>query len=183
MLHHAPASQPQADANLVRIGVGIDTSRYGHYAAFLRHDLQPAGGELQFVESADGYAQLRARLEQIVAKFGAVHFAVRLDVANQYADNLLNFLHRLQARLANATFTISCGDPKRNKDYRAALFAPRSPIPSRPALLHAMRSASSPPPSRCCPSSCELSARSPVACKRSCATARVSSINSTYSCR
>jgi hypothetical protein len=59
LLHHAPASQPQADANLVRIGVGIDTSRYGHYAAFLRDDLQPAAGELQFVESAAGYAQLR----------------------------------------------------------------------------------------------------------------------------
>jgi hypothetical protein len=24
-----------------RVGVGIDTSRYGHYAAFLRDDLQP----------------------------------------------------------------------------------------------------------------------------------------------
>src|SRR5439155_1040337 len=31
-----------------RVGVGIDTSRYGHYAAFLRDDLQPAAGELQF---------------------------------------------------------------------------------------------------------------------------------------
>jgi hypothetical protein len=181
MLHHVPTSQPQTDANLVRIGVGIDTSRYGHYAAFLRQDLQPAVGELQFVESADGYAQLRSRLEQIVAKLGAVHFAVRIDVANQYADNLLNFLHALQARLANATFTISCGDPKRNKDYRPPSSAPRSPIPSRPALPHAMRSASNPLPSRCCPPNCELSVRSPVACKQSCANARVSSINSTCS--
>jgi hypothetical protein len=49
MLHHAPVSPPQADANLVRIGVGIDTSRFGHYAAFLYRDLQPAVGELQFV--------------------------------------------------------------------------------------------------------------------------------------
>jgi hypothetical protein len=141
MLRHALTSQPQADANLVRIGVGIDTSRYGHYAAFLRHDLQPAGGELQFVESADGYAQLRTRLEQIVAKFGAVHFAVRIDVANQYADNLLNFLHVLQARLANATLTISCGDPKRNKDYRAALFGAKKsdPIEARCCTLCAQR--------------------------------------------
>src|SRR5208282_567145 len=77
-------------------GVGIDTSRYGHYAAFLRDDLQPAAGELQFVESAAGYAQLRSRLEQIVSKLGTVHFAVRLDVAGQYADNLLHFLHTLQ---------------------------------------------------------------------------------------
>jgi transposase len=140
MLHHVPTSQPQTDANLVRIGVGIDTSRYGHYAAFLRQDLQPAVGELQFVESADGYAQLRSRLEQIVAKLGAVHFAVRIDVANQYADNLLNFLHALQARLANATFTISCGDPKRNKDYRAALFGAKKsdPIEARAAARYAL---------------------------------------------
>jgi hypothetical protein len=38
----------------VRIGVGIDTSRYGHYAAFLRPDLQAAAAELQFTESASG---------------------------------------------------------------------------------------------------------------------------------
>src|SRR5260370_20179044 len=123
--HHAPASPPVADANIVRIGVGIDTSRYGHFAVFLCDDLQPAAGELQFVESAAGYAQLRARFEQIVSKLGTVHFAVRLDVAGQYADNLLHFLHTLQAsapRLANATFTISCGDSQRNKNYRAALF-------------------------------------------------------------
>ena len=74
LLHHAPVSQPQADAKMHRIGVGIDTSRYGHYAAFLRDDLQPAAGELQFVESAAGYAQLRTRLEQIVSKLGTAHF-------------------------------------------------------------------------------------------------------------
>lgn len=47
LLHHTPAPQPQADANMHRIG--IDASHYGHYAAFLRDDLQPAAGELQFV--------------------------------------------------------------------------------------------------------------------------------------
>jgi hypothetical protein len=46
LLHHAPVSQP-ADAKMHCIGVGIDTSRYGHCAAFLRDDLQPAAGELQ----------------------------------------------------------------------------------------------------------------------------------------
>src|SRR5580658_504721 len=95
LLHHAPASPPQADAKTVRIGVGIDTSRYGHYAAFLREDLQPAAGELQFGESAAGYAQLRQRLEHIAAKHTHVHFAIRLDAAGQYADNLLHFLHGL----------------------------------------------------------------------------------------
>ncbi len=39
------------------------TPHASHYAAFLRDDLQPAAGELQFVESAAGYAQLRSRLE------------------------------------------------------------------------------------------------------------------------
>jgi hypothetical protein len=62
-----------------RIGVGIDTSRYGHYACFLHEDLQPAAAELAFAESAAGYQQLRQRLEQIVQRHGAVHFVVRLD--------------------------------------------------------------------------------------------------------
>ena len=140
LLHHAPVPQPQADAKIVRIGVGIDTSRYGHYAAFLRDDLQPAAGELQFVESAAGYAQLRTRLEQIVSKLGTAHFLVRLDVAGQYADNLLHFLHTLQGRLANATFTISCGDPQRNKNYRAALFGAKKsdPVEARAAARYAI---------------------------------------------
>jgi transposase len=140
LLHHAPVSQPQADAKMHRIGVGIDTSRYGHYAAFLRDDLQPAAGELQFIESAAGYAQLRSRLEQIVSKLGTVHFAVRLDVAGQYADNLLHFLHTLQGQLANATFVISCGDPQRNKNYRAALFGSQKsdPVEARAAARYAL---------------------------------------------
>ena len=57
-----PAPAPQlADGHFPPIGVGIDTSRYGHYAAFLRDDLQQAAAELQFVESATGYAQFRTR--------------------------------------------------------------------------------------------------------------------------
>jgi hypothetical protein len=53
-------SNLQPPGRLGRVGVGIDVSRYGHYAAFLRDDLQPAASELQFAESAAGYAQLRA---------------------------------------------------------------------------------------------------------------------------
>jgi transposase len=107
-----------------RIGVGIDTSRYGHYACFLRDDLQPAAAELQFTESAAGYAQLRQRLTQLVARHGAVHFHIRLDAAGQYADNLRHFLHFLADASGSAAlaFTISCGDPQRNKNYRAALY-------------------------------------------------------------
>jgi hypothetical protein len=118
------STEPANPAQAVPVGVGIDTSRYGHYAAFLREDLQPAAAELPFVESAPGYAQLRERLEQLAARHGCVHFIVRLDAAGQYADNLLHFLHRLgnpeadAARLANATFSISCGDPQRNKNLQ-----------------------------------------------------------------
>ncbi len=86
------------------------------------------------------YAQLRSRLEQIVSKLGTVHFAVRLDVAGQYADNLLHFLHTLQGQLANATFVISCGDPQRNKNYRAALFGSQKsdPVEARAAARYAL---------------------------------------------
>src|ERR1022692_4641389 len=93
------------------------------------------------MEATDGYAQLRSRFEQIVAKLGSVHFMVRLDVASQYADNLLHFLHTLHARLANATFTISCGDPQRNKNYRAALFGSKKsdPIEAHAAAHYALR--------------------------------------------
>src|SRR6476469_5680027 len=65
------ASAPQLPSRpCTRIGVGIDTSRYGHYAAFLRQDLNAAAAELQFVESAAGYTQLRQRLEDIRARRG-----------------------------------------------------------------------------------------------------------------
>jgi hypothetical protein len=37
---------------IVRFGVGIDTSRYGHYACFLKDDLQPAADELSFAHSS-----------------------------------------------------------------------------------------------------------------------------------
>jgi hypothetical protein len=113
-----------------RIGIGIDTSRYGHHAAFLRDDLQPACAELPFVESAQGYGQLRQRLEHLAQRHPDASFTIRLDVAGQYADNLLHFLHHLAdasrpdaGALAHRRITLSCGDPQRNKSYRAALFA------------------------------------------------------------
>ena len=49
---------PDSRPPVTRIGVGIDTSRYGHYAAFLRDDLQTAAPELAFAESGAGYQQL-----------------------------------------------------------------------------------------------------------------------------
>jgi len=112
-----------------RLGVGIDTSRYGHYAAFLTDDGQPAAAELSFAESSQGYAQLHKRLELLAQRHPSATFALRLDVAGQYADNLLHFLHGLAhpsrgaaGPLGARPVAISCGDPQRNKNYRAALF-------------------------------------------------------------
>src|SRR5205823_908858 len=129
------ASTPQS---VPRVGVGIDTSRYGHYACFLGNDLQPAGAELSFAESAAGYQQLRQRLEQIVQRHGPVQFVIRLDAAGQYGDNLLHFLHSLAgasgsvaagAEAARLALSISCGDPQRNKNYRAALYSSKKSDP------------------------------------------------------
>ena len=133
MLPQPAAIPQQARVDFTPVGVGIDTSRYGHYAAFLHHDLQQAAGELQFVESAAGYAQFRARLQHIVARLGNVHFFVRLDAAGQYADNLLHFLHALASSFC---VTISCGDPQRNKNYRAALLGGKKsdPVEARARL-------------------------------------------------
>ena len=137
-----PASAPPSPR---RCGVGIDTSRYGHYAAFLHDDLQPAAAELSFPESAAGYALLRQRLQRIAQRPGPgpVHFVVRLDAAGQYADNLLHFLHRLAAPGDDAppfTLAVSCGDPQRNKNYRAALFGPHKsdPVEARAAARFAL---------------------------------------------
>src|SRR5215212_6625551 len=106
-VHQRPADAPVTD-----IGVGIDTSRYGHYAAFLTADLQTAAPDLEVIESAAGYARLRQRLLDLVARHGRVHFHVRLDAAGLYADNLLAWLGALD--LDRAAFTLSCGDTQRN---------------------------------------------------------------------
>jgi transposase len=116
----------------VAIGVGIDTSRYGHYATFLRADLQPAAADLKLVESAVGYQQLRERFDAIAKKHpGPVHFHIRLDLAGRYADNLLAFLHDLFSPGADVARlgTISCGDPLRNKNYRVAIFGHKKSDP------------------------------------------------------
>lgn len=63
------------------IGVGIDPSRYGHYAAFLDANLETAAPDLEVIESAAGDAKLRQRLVDLVARHGRVHFHVRLDAA------------------------------------------------------------------------------------------------------
>ena len=93
------------------IGVGIDTSRYGHYACFLREDLEAAAVELAFAEPAAGYQQLRQRVQQIVQRHGAVHFVVRLDPVGQYADNPSALPARLDDRERNDSALTRPGSP------------------------------------------------------------------------
>jgi transposase len=129
MPSQTPTAPRRTGRPAARTGVGIDTSRYGHVAAFLRDDFQPACAELSFPESGPGYAQFHQRLQHLADRHPGASFAIRLDVAGQYGDDLLHFLHRLAdpsrpraGALANRDITLSCGDPQRNKNYRAALF-------------------------------------------------------------
>src|SRR5256885_1569302 len=85
----SPSTPTRQSTPVTDIGVGIDTSRYGHYAAFLDERMQQAAPELEVLESAPGYAKLRQRFIGLVQKHGRVQFHVRVDVAGAYADNLL----------------------------------------------------------------------------------------------
>lgn len=106
---------------LDRIGVGIDTARYGHRVSFLRPDRQPAAKPLTVLENRAGYLALQQRLEQLRQQHPQAHFHVRLDAAGQYAANLEHFLRGLDLPL-----TLSVGEPKRNKDYQKAHFPKRT---------------------------------------------------------
>lgn len=106
---------------LDRIGVGIDTARYGHRVSFLRPDRQPAAKPLTVLESRAGYLALQQRLEQLHQQHPQAHFHVRIDAAGQYAANLEHFLRGLDLPM-----TLSIGEPKRNKDYQKAHFPKRT---------------------------------------------------------
>lgn len=139
MLPRAPVvRQRAADPPITDIGVGIDTSRYGHYAAFLDGQLQTAAPDLEVIESAAGYAQLRQRLLDLVRKHGRVHFHVRLDAAGLYADNLLAWLG--EVHVDHAEFTLSCGDTQRNKNYRVAVYGHQKsdPVEARACARYAL---------------------------------------------
>jgi len=110
-----------ANAPLDRIGVGIDTARYGHRVSFLRPDLKPAAKPLTVMENRAGYQDLHERLIQLHEHHSDAHFYVRIDAAGQYAVNLEQFLRGLKLPM-----TISVGEPKRNKDYQKAHFPKRT---------------------------------------------------------
>jgi transposase len=104
-----------------RIGVGIDTARYGHRVSFLRPDRSPAAPPLTVMENREGYNSLEDRLRKLHRDHPQAHFHVRIDAAGQYAVNLEQFLRHLDLPMA-----VSVGEPKRNKDYRKAHFPKRT---------------------------------------------------------
>jgi transposase len=104
-----------------RIGVGIDTARYGHRVSFLRSDRQAAAKPMTVLESRVGYQALLERLTQLHQQYPQAQFYVRIDAAGQYAANLEHFLRGLPLPL-----TVSIGEPKRNKDYQKAHFPKRT---------------------------------------------------------
>jgi transposase len=106
---------------LARIGVGIDTARYGHRVWFLRPDRLPAAKPLTVLENQSGYRALQERLQQLHQQHPQAHFHVRIDAAGQYALNLEHFLRGLDLPI-----TLSIGEPKRNKDYQKAHFPKRT---------------------------------------------------------
>jgi transposase len=110
-----------ATESLDRIGVGIDTARYGHRVSFLRPDHKPAAKPLTVMENRDGYQALQERLNQLHEAHPHAHFHVRIDAAGQYAVNLEQFLRGLDLPM-----TVSVGEPKRNKDYQKAHFPKRT---------------------------------------------------------
>ncbi len=137
----SPAPSPR------RIGGGIDTSRSSRYAAFLRGDLRPAAAERASSESVAGSARWRQRLDDLTRRYGPVAFAVRLDAARPYADDVR---HSLQARgrptagaaggPASRARALSGGDPHRNKNCRAAEAGGPQSGPARPAPRRASAS-------------------------------------------
>jgi hypothetical protein len=107
-------------APVASIGVGIDTSRYGHHVSFLRDDLQPATEPMVITEAKQGYNKLLNTLRDLKRCYPNVVFQIRLDEAGQYAANLRMFLYTLPFEK-----TVSIGDCVRNNNYRAAHFPKR----------------------------------------------------------
>jgi len=128
------------------IGVGIDTSRYGHHVTFLRDDRQPATAPLTILENPEGYQQLRQTLETLHGKYPQANIRVHIDAAGQYARNLERFLQSLTLPL-----TISVGEPKRNKDYHKAIFPKRTTDATESHAMARFAVAEQPPPASAAP--------------------------------
>ncbi len=107
--------------SLDRIGVGIDTARYGHRVSFVRPDRQPAAKPITVMENHAGYQSLKEKIISLHEHNPQVIFQIRIDAAGQYAANLEHFLRSLDLPM-----TLSIGEPKRNKDYQKAHFPKRT---------------------------------------------------------
>jgi len=116
--------------NCTHIGVGIDTARYAHHASFLDEEKRSAAKPFHFTENAEGYQQLRDTLYKLAAKHVNPHLHIHIDAAGQYAENLLQWLHRLDLNIAGLIITISVGQPARNKAYRKVHFDKRKADPA-----------------------------------------------------
>ena len=119
----SPQSSP-VSLGIGCVGVGIDTARYGHHVSFLDEQKRSAAKSFHFLESAAGYQQFQAALTKLAEKHPGLHFHIRLDAAGQYAENLLQWLHRLPFPT-----TISVGQPACNKAYRQMHFNKRKADP------------------------------------------------------
>ena len=114
-----------ASPNPFRIGVGIDTARYAHHVSFLDEQKRTAAEPFHFTETAKGYQKLQRTFEKLKAKHPHLHLHIRVDAAGQYAENLLQWLHRLDFETS-----ISVGQPARNKAYRQVHFDKRKADPT-----------------------------------------------------
>lgn len=110
------------------LGIGIDTARYGHHVSFLNHEKRTAHPDFHFPESYKGYQKLKQAIEKLRRKHGQAHLHVRVDVAGQYAENLIGWLHQLDA-LQEGGYTISVGQPAKNAAYRKAHYNKRKADP------------------------------------------------------
>lgn len=128
------------------IGVGIDTARYGHQATFLRDDRQPASAPLTITEDPQGYQKLLQKMEELHRQYPQAELRVHIDAAGQYATNLQRFLQSLELPLI-----VSLGEPKRNKDYRKALFPKRTTDVTESHAMARFAVAEQPPAAACVP--------------------------------
>jgi len=111
---------PNMTHSVERIGVGVDTARYGHRVWFLNDDRQPAAPAITVSECREGYELLASSLQQLHQKHPQATLHVRVDAAGQYAVNLESFLRSLALPIS-----LSVGQPKQNKDYRQVHFPKR----------------------------------------------------------
>lgn len=106
------------------IGIGVDTARYGHHVSFLDQDKRVATKAFHFQENQTGYQRFHRTIRQLAEKNPDATIHVRIDAAGQYAENLIQWLNRIELPLE-----ISLGQPAKNKAYRKAHFDKRKADP------------------------------------------------------